>query len=303
MRLTFKIISLIIFLIFVILLYLSFIGVETKRFNSLINEKLNGFNQKINSNINFVKIHFNFKTFSFDIKSKEPEIFLDDKKIIFKEIKTNISLTSFLDGDFLISNIEFSTKKININELLQVIREVKYNPEFVLLNNFIKKGEIIINAKIRLNKQGKIKNDYLINGEVLNGEIKLLNKNLIENINFNFDIRDNIYNINNSRVSYIGSTFYSQKIEIKNKDKIIIQGEFENDLDYSNMVFLNTIVDPGKIKSIRDLKLSSKNNFSFFLDKKLKVKNLKIDSQIELVKLHYNLDDLTNIKLTDDEKI
>ena len=164
MRLTFKIISLIIFLIFVILLYLSFIGVETKRFNSLINEKLNGFNQKINSNINFVKIHFNFKTFSFDIKSKEPEIFLDDKKIIFKEIKTNISLTSFLDGDFLISNIEFSTKKININELLQVIREVKYNPEFVLLNNFIKKGEIIINAKIRLNKQGKIKNDYLING-------------------------------------------------------------------------------------------------------------------------------------------
>ena len=302
MRLTFKIFSLVIFLIFIILLYLSFIGLETRRFNNLISEKLNGFNPKITSNINVVKIHFNFKTFSFDVKSNEPEIFIDNKKIIFKEIKTNIPLTSLSDSDFLISNLEFSTKKNNIKELLQILREVKYSPEFFLLNKFIKKGEIIINANIKINKEGKIKNDYFINGEVINGEIKLLNKNLVKYINFNFDIRENIYYIYNSKLSYRDNTFNSQKIEIVKKDNVKIQGEFENDLNYSNMDFLNIFIDPGYIENINDLKLFSKNNFSFFLDKKLKVKDLKIVSQIKLTKLHYKLNDINNIKMIDGRK-
>ena len=68
------IILLVIFFSFI--LYLSFFGIETNKFDSLIKEKANEVNQNVKLEFNKTKTHLNLKEVNLAVKLKEPRVII-----------------------------------------------------------------------------------------------------------------------------------------------------------------------------------------------------------------------------------
>lgn len=77
------------FLILIIIgiLYLSYFGIETKRFNQLIKNEVSKVNKKINIELKDVKILLNLSNFSIVLKTYEPNLVFDNKKLSSKILK------------------------------------------------------------------------------------------------------------------------------------------------------------------------------------------------------------------------
>ena len=93
MRITFRIILVLFFLFLTLITYLSFVGIETNRFNKQIYNKITDLNQEIKIDLKKIKLvldplnfNFNIKTLGPKIKSRNQEIELESKG----EILTNL---------------------------------------------------------------------------------------------------------------------------------------------------------------------------------------------------------------------
>ena len=65
----------------IFIFYLSYFGIETKRFNQLIKDEITKSNKKIDIELNDVKIILNLRNFSVGLKTFDPNIIFQDKKI------------------------------------------------------------------------------------------------------------------------------------------------------------------------------------------------------------------------------
>ena len=87
---------------------------------------------------------------------------------------------------------------------------------------------------------GKIENDYFIEGKIKDVNLKLLNKKLVNKINLNFEIKDKNYLFKNNSIEYEKIKFFSKKIEIKDEiDYFLIQGNIANPEDPINFDLLS----------------------------------------------------------------
>ena len=80
---------------------------------------------------------------------------------------------------------------------MKFARAYQNNPQLFILSKVVKDGTISIESKIKFNQDGSIKKNYLVDGNIEDLKIKLLNDNLIENLNTSFLVRDNEYLIYN----------------------------------------------------------------------------------------------------------
>ena len=74
-------------LIFIGILYLSYFGIETKRFNQLIKDKITKINQIKDIELKEVKIIVNLSNFTVGLKTYEPNLLFDIKKLSSKILK------------------------------------------------------------------------------------------------------------------------------------------------------------------------------------------------------------------------
>ena len=74
-------------------IFLSTKGVETNKFSSIINKKVNEFDKNLISNVDKVKIKLDFKKLNFFLQIKNIEINYFNSIIPLKEIRANILLT------------------------------------------------------------------------------------------------------------------------------------------------------------------------------------------------------------------
>ena len=68
-------------IIFLTILYLSYFGIETGKFDSLIKEKANEVNKNIKLEFNKTKIHLSPKELNLLIKLKDPKVIIKNNKI------------------------------------------------------------------------------------------------------------------------------------------------------------------------------------------------------------------------------
>ena len=285
-------------LIFILIatVYLSYFGIETKRFNQAIKEKVSENNNKINIELNKVKIVLNPVNFTIVIKTKNPNIVLEDKKIKLEKINASLSLGSLFKKEFSIKNAKITTKENNIKEIIGLARIIKNSPQLFIFSQMIKGGSIFANIDLNFNNKGNLTNNYSVKGSIKDGKIRLLNKKSISNIDFNFDIEDKKYLIQNAEIEFEKSKLSSKKIKIKNKDNyFLFEGDFSNSKAPNNSsllayIFKNNLKNLG----IDNINFTTNNNFSFKLSKKIKISDLKVNSKINLDKLTYikNIDSL-----------
>ena len=277
-------------LIFIGILYLSYFGIETKRFNQLIKNEVSKVNKKINIELKDVKILLNLSNFSIALKTYEPNLVFDNKKIKLKNIKTNFSLGSFLKKEFAIKNVSISTKENNLKDVVSLVRVYQNSPQLFIFNKMIKNGTLVTDINFNFNDKGKINKDYSIKGSVKDTKFRLLNKQIIKNINLSFDVKDNQYLINDTKFEFNQIKLLSKKIEITNLNKyFLIKGDLKNPESLFNpevlsIYFRNNFENLG----FSNLNFSSDSNFSFKLNKRFKFSDINIKSKINLKKLIKN---------------
>ena len=282
------------FLYFLILItigvfYLSYYGIETKRFNQVIKDKISETNNKIDIELNKVKIILNLSNFTIGIKTKNPNIIFENNKIKLETIGTDFSIGSFFKKEFVINNAKITTKENSLKDIIRIARIFKNTPQLFILNKMAKEGVIIADIDLNFDDKGKLTKGYNIKGSVKDGKIRLFNKKNINNISFDFNIKNKQYLLENGQIEYEKLKLSSKKIKVNDKNQyFLFEGDVSSPKSLVNsnlltVIFKNNLENIG----INNVNFGSENNFSFRLEKKFKISNFKINSKIDLLKLIY----------------
>ena len=284
-----QILLIIIFLIISFCIYLSIYGINTDKLNGIINEKISQRDSDFDIKLNKIKIFLDIGSFKLEAKTKNPIIFYKKNKIDLQSISTALPLLSIFTQEAKIENLKFITKKNKVKDLIEFGRGFQNTPQLFILKKMVKSGDISIEAKINFSEDGSILKDYVIDGDLENVSLRLINKDIIENIKFGFILKNNDYVIYNASSFYQDIKFKSDEIRIKEKDNaFLFNGNISTSKDDLSLKTISKIFQLD-FESIKNDKIvfSSNNKFSFELSKKFKFSNMKANSKFNIESLEY----------------
>ena len=279
-----KILVILIITLATIVIYLSIYGVKTDKFNKEIIKNVSKINKKINLSLNEVNYLLNPLNFSINISTKNPKILLEDKSLDLKDITSNISLKSFISNQFSIDDLKISTKEIKIKDLISLTRAVEGSPQLFVLDSITKEGLISTNINLKFDLDGEIKNNYQITGTVKKAKFNIFNKVEIDDLNLLFNISNNQLTLKKIETNLNSIKLKSPLIKIeKKKDIFFIDGEVANKEQNFDINKLKPIFGdlPNNIE-VEKIDFNSVNIFSFNVNKKLKLNNLKLETNLNL---------------------
>ncbi len=285
----YQILLIIIFIIISFCVYLSVYGINTDKLNGIINEKISQRDSDFDIKLNKIKIFLDIGSFKLEAKTKNPIIFYKKNKIELQSISTVLPLLSIFTQEAKIENVKFITKKNKAKDLIEFGRGFQNTPQLFILKKMVKSGDISLEAKINFSEDGSILKDYVIDGDLENVKLRLLNKDIIENIKFGFILKNKDYVIYNASSFYQDIKFRSEEIRIKEKDSIFsFNGNIstsKNDLNFKTISKIFQL-DLGSVEKDKII-FSSNNKFSFELSKKFKFSNIKVNSKFNIESLKY----------------
>ncbi len=282
----FTIVILTIFLLTVI--YLSIVGINTDRFNNQISKQIKNINKDLDVELKQVNIVLDPFNFEILLKTLGTDFKYMNNIIELERIKTNISIKSFVSNQFSLKKINISTKSIEIKNLISFIRLIQKDPKLFVAEKMINKGYLISDIKIEFDENGNIKDNFAINGIVKQGKINFFDKYNLSELDFIFFFNKDSLKIENFKLVINDKNFLLPKSNIKkSKDKFLISGILENKKISLNKNEIDDLFGQYIFDSrINKIEFLSINKFSFDLDKKFKLKNLRVNSDINLLELN-----------------
>ena len=284
----FKTLIIILTLFIVFIGYFSYFGFTTTKFNSVIKDKIKKQNSDLDIDLKKVKLHLDLKNIAIKIKTKNPKIIIkNSEKIELKEISSNILLSSYFQNKFAIKNLLIESKKNEVKNYINFYKNINNSLELILINQLIKQGKAQINIELNFDDSGKIKNDYKLSGKVLNAEIQVQKNKILKDLNFNFLVNDKNYKFEKILFKFNKINFNSEFLNIKQKNKKFhINGNLKNKKDkINNDIILLIFEDNLEIFDFSNTKFESTSEFNFDLSKKFRIKNLKVDTKLNLDEL------------------
>ena len=284
----FKTLIIILTLFIIFIGYLSYFGFTTSKFNSVIKDKIKKQNSDLDIDLKKVKLHLDLKNIAIKIKTKNPKIIIkNSEKIELKEISSNILISSYFQNKFAIKNLLIESKKNEVKNYINFYKNINNSLELILINQLIKQGKAQINIELNFDDSGKIKNDYKLSGKVLNAEIQVQKNKILKDLNFNFLVNDKNYKFEKILFKFNKINFNSEFLNIKQKNKKFhINGNLKNKKDkINNDIILLIFEDNLEIFDFSNTKFESTSEFNFDLSKKFRIKNLKIDTKLNLDEL------------------
>ena len=273
-----------ILIIVTFLAYLSIIGIETSKFNNQISSQIKSIDEDIDLNLNKIKIRLNPIKLTISANTIGPNLIYKNNDIDLESIKTNISLKSLLGDKFILSNLQISTKSIEINNFLSFLKSFKNTPQLYILEKMVSNGYILVDLDLNFDAKGKIKRDYKIDGFVRNTKINFLKNYEINNFGLVFSIQDKEFRFEDVKLKFNKIPIVSKKILVsKNINDFYVKGEIESrktEFDKESIKLIKNFFF--KKLNISKLNLNSKSEFSFKTNKRLKIEDLKFTSDISL---------------------
>ncbi len=290
-----------IFLLFIsLIIYLSVVGIETDKFNNQIKERI--IDTDRNLDLKLKKINLTLDLFNFRVNAKTigTQIFYSERPLPLEYIKTQISLNSLIKNKIISSNIEVTTRSIFFKDLIKFIRAVDNSPKLFILERIINKGQVILDLKFNLDKNGKIADDYEIKGSFKDGKINFLKDNKIENINFDFNLMKENFSLERLKFRNNKINFYSELLKIKKRDnRYFLEGILENKKSDLDKNFLEIFKFNFKDLDLQNVTFSSKNKIFLEIDSKYNFKNVILNSEISFDKLKYKKSEIIKSYFTD----
>ena len=103
-----------------LIIFLSYFGVETDRFDSLIKNKANEVNQYVKLEFKTTKIRLNLKELNFAVKLQNPKVLIISDEINLSKLYLFLPLKSFFSSDFILQRVEVAFIKNDIKDLTKI---------------------------------------------------------------------------------------------------------------------------------------------------------------------------------------
>ena len=269
--------------------YLSIFGIKTDRFNDFIKTQIIKQDNRLDIEIVNIFIKLNIRERGFSLNSKNVNLFILEEEQQIKNIDVLIALDSFLKQDYKIKKIIINSQENKIVQLLKFIKAYKINIPIIYLENIVSEGKIVYDVIINF-RDGKNYNSE-INGKILDTKLNIFGKEKFEAINLSFKYNGQDLEIDNLKFKYKKENFTSDKISINLSDnKINIKGKIQHKIN-SNLLsyILNYEVSDFLGENVS---LFSKSEFEIMLNKKFKIKDYTLKSEITFKDLLVKLKNL-----------
>ena len=283
------IISITLTIIFFSLIYLSTYGVKTDNFNTFINTKVKEYNSRLNLKLEDVFIKLNLFKGSININTEDAILISENNEIKILNTDINLNIIKFIKKENSIKNIKIQSSENSIKKVTSILNSINFDLSRYVIYSQIKKGLIKFKLEADIDNISQKLYSYSLSGSVKEANFNLLGYDSVNEINFNFDIKDKLAKISNLNFRYQNLNFLSENIEInvEKSDLYSIKGDIENSKALINP---NVLFKLANIKqdflSNKDISIKSKNFFSFKFSKFKKLENIKIDSVIKFDEIH-----------------
>ena len=283
-KIIFRFLIFILLLIFGFITYLSTIGIKTNAFNDQISKEVKKINNQLELELDKISIILDPFKFKLVLKTIGANLKNKNKLIKLESVKSNIDIKTFINKKFSLSELDINTRTIEIKNLISFVRSIEDNPQIFILEKLVKKGYLIADINLKFDQKGNIKDDFIIKGFVKDGEVKPFKKIDLSKINFIFTIQNNEFEFKDINLSYDNNDLkFPELILIKQKNEFLISGKNKNknlflDDKKINQLFNN---DFSNIK-FESAEFDLENTFSFKINDKYKIDDLKINSLMNL---------------------
>ena len=297
------------FLTFLILaifsiIFLSYFGLETDKFDDLIKSRANEVNKYVKIEFQKTKIHINPTELNLEVKLQNPKILIKNNEIILSKLNLYLPLRSFVTSDFLLERAEISFAKNDIKDLTKITGI--FLPKFInkKLNKIFHKGNLEGEFIIPFKSDGSIGKDYEFFGKVSEASINLTKefsiKNLTTKISYitSEDGRKYLAAIEKGFIydlELAGSEIYLERE--KNKTKIKSYLHTNGKLDFSQIKKISSLfnLNTNLFKDINGT-VNLVTPISFDLNKQFKIKNLSYSTSGDIDYLEIHTDEKSIIK-------
>ena len=274
----YTLISIFIILISIGIFYLSFIGLETSKFNNIISSEIKKKDSAITIELKKILIKFDLKEFQIYLSTSKPLITYQNIDIPIEEVNIYSKIIPLLKSKVEISQANFVIKNFELKQIqIAALRIKPSNFKTYLLNN-LKQGKLNeLVAIISLNNNYEII-DYKFNGSIEGVDVLLPKSHIVKDLNLNFAADKNLVLLNSINASYNGLKILNGSINLENKDEIFIKGKFDSKFNF-NEQDINSFI---KNKFFLENKIITKGNLVHNF-------NLNLDQNYKLIKYDYIL--------------
>ena len=275
----------IILIFFLFVGYFSFFGIETDKFNQQITNKVKSINNDIQVELKKVKLILEPLKIRIKVKTLGPKIKSNNETLNIESIETHISLKSLINGKFALTSLDISTNSLKVKKLISFIRGVEKDTRLLILENFIKEGFLIADIKINFDDSGNIKDNYTIKGFIKNGKIELFKEHSLDKINFIFNLNNKLIELKQLELKYNKIDLFFNELEVKKNNKSFkVRGKIEDkNFIFDEKFIKNQIIND--LNGVKKVDLNLDCDFSFQIDNKFKLDNLKIESKASINQL------------------
>ena len=305
-----------------LIIFLSYFGVETDRFDSLIKNKANEVNQYVKLEFKTTKIRLNLKELNLAVKLQNPKVLIISDEINLSKLYLFLPLKSFFSSDFILQRVEVAFIKNDIKDLTKITNI--FLPR--IINSQIKKmfvkgnleGEFIIPFK----SDGTIGKNYTFYGKVLDADININKDYKIKDLNADVGFAKNStwptssfpldgLGIRNISGSFSNLTFKDTSggnfvdVQFKeNKKSIKLSLTMFGNINSSEIKIISSLLG-FKINSFEDINLTLGDNnkdegvttdIKFDIDNKFKVTNVTYEANGHINNLQLKIKEKKIIK-------
>jgi len=238
----YTLISIFIILISIGIFYLSFIGLETSKFNNIISSEIKKKDSAITIELKKILIKFDLKEFQIYLSTSKPLITYQNIDIPIEEVNIYSKIIPLLKSKVEISQANFVIKNFELKQIqIAALRIKPSNFKTYLLNN-LKQGKLNeLVAIISLNNNYEII-DYKFNGSIEGVDVLLPKSHIVKDLNLNFAADKNLVLLNSINASYNGLKILNGSINLENKDEIFIKGKFDSKFNFNEQDIINLIL-------------------------------------------------------------
>ena len=275
--------STILFLVFIILVlvsYLTFFGHETDKFNNIIKSEINKNNSKINLNFEKISIKLNPAKLKLFIEFINPNLNYLKTDFPLALLKTNINLRFLTEKKIVINEIILTTQYLELNKIKPLFKKANINNENLKL---ISDGKLKIkNLNLKFDENLNIKNNYKVNGDINSVNIKPSDE---------YEIKNLVSKFSYTQGSIIFSDMSWSLINNENKKSEFLNGNI-------NVLYKNNFQDLNikfEVKNLKDLFNIPIMNFDLPKDDLQKVEaKLRINKKKEILSSKLSIFDKNN---------
>ena len=139
-----------------LIVFLSFYGYQTDRFNKIIQSEINNSKKDINLEFDEISILLDIKKLTLFLKFINPKVQYNSTKIPLEVLKANISILSLIKNEISIKNVNAETKFFEIDLIKNYVSQIKIDK---IYKNYIKKVDT---SKIKLKSGFSFDNDFSV---------------------------------------------------------------------------------------------------------------------------------------------